>query len=279
MDTIIRLDCVSHLYNVGEENEIVALSDISMDITKGEFIAIIGHNGSGKSTLVKHMNALLLPTSGTVLVNGMDTKDSANLWEIRRLAGMVFQNPDNQLVATMVEEDVAFGPENLGIPVDEIRERVDEALDMVKMTEFKKQEPHTLSGGQKQRVAIAGVIAMKPECIILDEPTAMLDPVGRKEVLNTIRRLNREEKITIILLTHFMDEAVSADRVIVMDQGKIKMDDTPRAVFSRIPELRELHLDIPQIAELASQLRISGYHVPDSILTVEEMAEVLCQSS
>ena len=277
MDAIIRVSHITHYYTAADESKIAALDDVTLDIMPGEFVAIIGHNGSGKSTLAKHMNALLLPDEGFVEVNSIETTDQSRLWEVRRSAGMVFQNPDNQLVATMVEEDVAFGPENLGLPPDEIRLRVDEALAVVGMTEFWEQAPHTLSGGQKQRVAIAGVLAMKPSCIILDEPTAMLDPVGRSEVLQTIRKLNREEGMTVILITHFMDEAVEADRVIVMDQGKIVMDAHPKVVFSQVDELRRLHLDIPQVAELAHQLQNAGLDIPPNILTVEEMADALCR--
>jgi len=277
MDAIIQISHVKHFYSAADESMIAALDDVSLTISAGEFVAVIGHNGSGKSTLAKHMNALLLPDEGSVVVGGMDTQDPNNLWEIRRKAGMVFQNPDNQLVATMVEEDVAFGPENLGLPVAEIQQRVDEALAMVDMTDFREQAPHTLSGGQKQRVAIAGVIAMRPACIILDEPTAMLDPVGRTEVLQTIRKLNREEGMTVVLITHHMDEAVEADRVIVMDQGKIVIDDIPKTVFSRVAELRKLHLDIPQVTELAYQLHQAGLDISANILTVEEMAEALCR--
>ncbi len=277
MEAIICVSNITHYYTTADENKIAALADVSLSIMPGEFVAVIGHNGSGKSTLAKHMNALLLPDEGIVEVNGIDTRDQSRLWEVRRSAGMVFQNPDNQLVATMVEEDVAFGPENLGLPPVEIRKRVDEALAIVGMSDLKDQAPHTLSGGQKQRVAIAGVLAMKPTCIILDEPTAMLDPVGRSEVLQTIRKLNREEGMTVILITHFMDEAVEADRVVVMDQGKIVMDDHPKVVFSRVNELRRLHLDIPQVAELAHQLQNAGLEIPPDILTVEEMVDALCR--
>jgi energy-coupling factor transport system ATP-binding protein len=277
MEAIIRISNITHYYTAADESRIAALAGVSLSIKAGEFVAVIGHNGSGKSTLAKHMNALLLPDEGTVEVNGIDTRDQKRLWEVRRSAGMVFQNPDNQLVATMVEEDVAFGPENLGLPPAEIRKRVDEALAIVGMTEFRDQAPHTLSGGQKQRVAIAGVLAMKPACIVLDEPTAMLDPVGRSEVLQTIRKLNRDEGMTVVLITHFMDEAVEADRVIVMDQGKIVMDDQPKVVFSQVDELRRLHLDIPQVTELAHQLQNAGLEIPPNILTVEEMADALCR--
>jgi energy-coupling factor transport system ATP-binding protein len=277
MDPIIRISHITHYYSAADDSKIAALNDVTLEIKPGEFVAVIGHNGSGKSTLAKHMNALLLPDEGSVWVNGMDTNDQSRLWEIRRSAGMVFQNPDNQLVATMVEEDVAFGPENLGLPVQEIRKRVDEALAMVGMTDYREQAPHTLSGGQKQRVAIAGVLAMRPSCVILDEPTAMLDPVGRSEVLETVRKLNREEGMTVILITHFMDEAVNADRVVVMDEGRIVMDAPPKEVFSQVDELRRLHLDIPQVTELAHQLQNAGLEIPPNILTVEEMADALCR--
>ncbi len=277
MDALIEINHVTHYYNTADESVIAALDDVSLKVFPGEFVAVIGHNGSGKSTLAKHINALLLPDKGSVTVAGLDTKSPENLWEIRRSAGMVFQNPDNQLVATSVEEDVAFGPENLGLPASEIRSRVDESLKRVDMYSYREQSPHTLSGGQKQRVAIAGVIAMRPEIIVFDEPTAMLDPVGRAEVMQTIGRLNREEGLTAVLITHYMDEAVEADRVIVMEQGKIVMDDHPKKVFSQVAELRRLHLDIPQVTELAIQLQSAGLNIPSSILTVEEMADALCQ--
>lgn len=248
-----------------------ALKNINLKINKGEFVAIIGHNGSGKSTLAKHFNALLLPTKGDVFVKGINTREIDRVWEIRQIAGMVFQNPDNQLVATVVEEDVAFGPENLGIEPPKIRERVREALKIVGMEEYARHAPHLLSGGQKQRVAIAGIIAMRPECIILDEPTAMLDPSGRREVLNTIKKLNREEGITVVHITHFMEEAVEADRVIVMEAGEIIMDDKPIEVFSRVKELKELGLDVPQVTELAYNLHNKGFNINPRLLTVEEM--------
>jgi len=233
------------------DEEIKALDGVNIQVKKGEFVVIIGHNGSGKSTLAKHMNALLIPSQGDVLIKGMNTKDESKIWDIRQIAGMVFQNPDNQIVATIVEEDVAFGPENLGIAPKEIRNRVDEALNIVDMVEYSKKAPHLLSGGQKQRIAIAGVIAMRPDCIIFDEPTAMLDPSGRKEVINTIEKLNAEENITIIHITHFMEEAVNADRVIVMEQGKIVLEGSPREVFSQVETLKELGLDVPQVTDLA----------------------------
>ncbi|MCL1987709.1 MAG: energy-coupling factor transporter ATPase [Firmicutes bacterium] len=248
----------------------LALNNIDIDIQQKEFVAILGCNGSGKSTLAKHLNALLVPTSGTLWVKGMDSKDAKNVWNIRSIAGMVFQNPDNQLVATIVEEDVAFGPENLGIPPEEIRRRVDYALERVGMTQFAKSGPHLLSGGQKQRVAIAGILAMQPDCIILDEPTAMLDPIGRREVINTVLSLNKEFGITVILITHFMEEAAQADRIIVMDSGNIAMDGTPTAVFKNIEQLRALSLDIPPVAALADALQRNGTAVPENILTDED---------
>ena len=238
---------------------------------------IIGHNGSGNSTLAKHFNGIFYPTQGDVYIKGMNTKDDSLIWEIRQKAGMVFQNPDNQIVATIVEEDVAFGPENLGIEKSIIRKRVDEALALVNMTEFAKKQPHNLSGGQKQRVAIAGIIAMRPDCIIFDEPTAMLDPSGRKEVIDTILKLNKEEGKTIIHITHFMDEATNADRVIVMDEGKITMQGKPREIFARVEELNALGLDVPQMTELSYELGLEGVRLREDILTVEEMVDELCQ--
>ena len=259
------------------DEEIKALDGVNIQVKKGEFVVIIGHNGSGKSTLAKHMNALLIPSQGDVLIKGMNTKDESKIWDIRQIAGMVFQNPDNQIVATIVEEDVAFGPENLGIAPKEIRNRVDEALNIVDMAEYSKKAPHLLSGGQKQRIAIAGVIAMRPDCIIFDEPTAMLDPSGRKEVINTIEKLNAEENITIIHITHFMEEAVNADRVIVMEQGKIVLEGSPREVFSQVETLKELGLDVPQVTDLAYELNKEGIDLPKDILTVDEMVMELCQ--
>jgi len=253
------------------------LDDININIAKGEFVAILGHNGSGKSTLAKHFNALLLPGAGTVYVKEMNTKDEKLLWDIRQTAGMVFQNPDNQIVATIVEEDVAFGPENLGIPPLEIRRRVDDSIKTVDMTEYAKHSPHLLSGGQKQRVAIAGIIAMKPECIILDEPTALLDPVGRKEVLNTIIKLNKEEGITIILITHYMDEAIQADRICVMKNGRIIMEGKPKDVFKEVETVKAAGLDVPQVTELSHRLNREGLKLSPDILTVEEMVVELCR--
>ncbi|HZJ83229.1 MAG TPA: energy-coupling factor transporter ATPase [Clostridia bacterium] len=276
MKPIIEIQGIQFEYINYEEEAILALDNITMDIKKGEFIVVIGHNGSGKSTLAKHINALIKPSKGKVLVKGMDTSNEEQLWEIRHNAGMVFQNPDNQLVATIVEEDVAFGPENLGIPPGEIRKRVDESLKKVDMEAFALSAPHFLSGGQKQRVAIAGIIAMRPDIIILDEPTAMLDPSGRQEVMDTIHYLNEEEGITIIHITHYMEEAIDADRVIVMENGKIVMDGTPREIFVEVEQLKELGLDVPQMTELAHELRKEGLDIPPDLLTVEEMVAVLC---
>lgn len=254
-----------------------AIDDMSFDVKKGEFVAIIGHNGSGKSTLSKNINAILAPTQGDVVVNGMNTKEPDNIWEIRQSAGMVFQNPDNQIVATIVEEDVAFGCENLGIPSKEIRARVDEALKNVDMYEFRKKQPHLLSGGQKQRVAIAGIIAMRPECIIFDEATAMLDPSGRKEVVDIIKKLNKQYNITVLHITHFMEEACEADRVIVMEKGRKLLEGTPREVFSRVDELKRVGLDIPQMTELSQLLHEEGLPIRTDVLTVDEMVGELCR--
>ena len=254
-----------------------ALFDLSLDISAGEFIAILGHNGSGKSTLAKHMNALLFPTGGTVWVDGRDTKNEDLLLEVRQTAGMVFQNPDNQIIATVVEEDVGFGPENMGVPTDEIWERVNQSLEDVGMTKYRKQSPNRLSGGQKQRVAIAGVLAMKPKCIIMDEPTAMLDPSGRTEVIRTARQLNREAGITIILITHYMEETVEADRIFVMDKGRLVLTGTPVEVFSQVETLRSYHLEVPQVTELAYRLRNKGLDIPEGILHREELVEALCR--
>ena len=259
------------------QEEKIAINDVNLQITEGEFIAILGHNGSGKSTMAKQMNALLIPTDGKMLVNKMDTSDMNNLWNIRETAGMVFQNPDNQLVATIVEEDVAFGPENLGVPPEEIRKRVDEALERVGMSEYKKHAPHLLSGGQKQRIAIAGILAMKPKCIIFDEPTAMLDPSGRKEVLDTIIDLNRNYGITVILITHYMDEAAKADRIVVMDKGKLILDGKPRDVFSNVEKMKNIGLDVPQVTELSYELQKVGINIDTRILDVNEMVNAICQ--
>ncbi|MBQ9119195.1 MAG: energy-coupling factor transporter ATPase [Lachnospiraceae bacterium] len=252
-----------------------ALDEISLDIEKGDFVAILGHNGSGKSTLAKQINAILMPTEGTLYVNGMDTKEEDKLWDIRQSAGMVFQNPDNQIIATVVEEDVGFGPENLGVPTEEIWKRVEKSLRAVGMYEYRDHSPNKLSGGQKQRVAIAGIMAMKPQCIVLDEPTAMLDPDGRKEVIRTIRELNKEEKVTVLLITHYMEEVIHADKVIVMDDGKVVMQGTPREIFSRVEELKRYRMDVPQITELAYELKQKGMPLPDGILTIEEFTEAM----
>lgn len=253
-----------------------ALDEVSLEVKRGEFVAILGHNGSGKSTVAKHINALLSPTEGTVVVNGMDTKDEEHLWDIRRSAGMVFQNPDNQIIATVVEEDVAFGPENIGVPTEEIWRRVEESLTAVGMTAYRSHSPNKLSGGQKQRVAIAGIMAMRPECIILDEPTAMLDPVGRREVMRTVHELNKNEGVTILLITHYMDEVIDADRVIVMDGGRVVMQGTPKEIFSQVERLKEYRLDVPQVTELAYELKKEGVPLPDGILTVQEFKAAYC---
>ena len=278
MNTMIECRNLIFKYTAGEnQEEKIAINDVNLQIKEGEFIAILGHNGSGKSTMAKHMNALLIPTEGKMLVNKMDTSDMNNLWNIRETAGMVFQNPDNQLVATIVEEDVAFGPENLGVPPEEIRKRVDEALERVGMSEYKRHAPHLLSGGQKQRIAIAGILAMKPKCIIFDEPTAMLDPSGRKEVLDTIIDLNKNYGITVILITHYMDEAAKADRIVVMDKGKLILDGKPRDVFSNVEKMKSIGLDVPQVTELAYELQKEGVDIDTDILNVDEMVNALCQ--
>ena len=250
-----------------------ALNHLNVEIEKGSFVAVLGHNGSGKSTFAKHLNGILLPTEGEVWVAGMDTSDEEKLWDVRKAAGMVFQNPDNQIIGNIVEEDVGFGPENLGVPTEEIWERVDKSLKAVGMTLYRKKSPNRLSGGQKQRVAIAGVMAMKPQCIVLDEPTAMLDPNGRAEVIRTVRELNRKEGITAVLITHYMEEVIDADRVIVMDDGAIVMDGTPREVFSQVEKLKEYRLDVPQATELAYELKKAGVDLPDGILSQEEFVE------
>lgn len=268
----IRRDEEGNVENVTE-----AVDHVSLDVEQGQFIAILGHNGSGKSTLAKHINAILKPTEGEMTVDGMSTSEEDNVWSVRQTAGMVFQNPDNQIVATIVEEDVAFGPENLGVPTDEIWERVNKALESVNMTMYRGYSPNKLSGGQKQRVAIAGVLAMKPKCIVLDEATAMLDPLGRKEVMSAIIELNKVEKITVILITHYMDEAVLADKIFVMDKGKIAMEGTPRQVFSHVEEIRELRLDVPVATAMAYELRKAGYNIPKDILTRDELVEAVCQ--
>lgn len=252
-----------------------ALKGVDLDVKEGQFIAILGHNGSGKSTLARQLNALLVPTGGTLFVDGSDTRDESKVWLVRQAAGMVFQNPDNQIISSVVEEDVGFGPENMGVPTKEIWERVRKALTAVGMLEYRKSSPNRLSGGQKQRVAIAGVIAMKPKCIVLDEPTAMLDPGGRSEVVGTVRQLNREEGVTVILITHYMEEVIHADRVIVMDEGKVVMTGTPREIFSRVEDLKKIRLDVPQVTELAYMLKQSGVPLPDGILTIGELTEEL----
>ncbi len=254
-----------------------AIDEVDLDINKGDFVAILGHNGSGKSTLAKHINAILMPTEGTVLIKGMDTKDYDNIWNIRQTAGMVFQNPDNQIIATVVEEDVGFGPENIGVPTKEIWERVEKSLKAVGMLEYRNHSPNKLSGGQKQRVAIAGIMAMKPECIVLDEPTAMLDPNGRKDVIKTIHELNKKEGVTILLITHNMDEVINADKVIVMDKGKVVMKGTPKEIFSRVEELKKYRLDVPQVTELAYELKKNKIPLKDGILTIDELVEEICQ--
>lgn len=254
-----------------------AVDGVDLEVRSGEFIAILGHNGSGKSTLAKHINAILLPTEGTLWVDGMDTKDEDKLWDIRQDAGMVFQNPDNQIIGTVVEEDVGFGPENLGVPTDEIWERVEESLKAVGMLKYRKHSPNRLSGGQKQRVAIAGVVAMHPKCIVLDEPTAMLDPNGRKEVIRAVRALNQVEDITVILITHYMEEVIYADKVLVMDDGKVVMQGTPREIFSQVETLKAYRLDVPQATLLAWELKKAGLDLPDGILTREELVEALCR--
>lgn len=277
MTNMIATENVKFEYSTHSGSAKVALDDINISIEKGEFLAILGHNGSGKSTLAKHFNALLLPGYGTVYVKGMNTKEEKLMWNIRQTAGMVFQNPDNQIVATIVEEDVAFGPENLGIQPSLIRKRVDESLKTVAMTEYAAHSPHLLSGGQKQRVAIAGIIAMKPECIIFDEPTALLDPSGRKEVMDTILKLNKEEGITIVLITHYMDEAIKADRICVMKNGKIIMEGKPKDIFKEVEKVKSAGLDVPQVTELSYRLGIEGIKLPPDILTVEEMVVELCR--
>ena len=276
---MIKLDHMSHAYQDEEGKTVYAVKDISLTIEPGEFVAVIGTNGSGKSTLAKHFNVLLTPTDGACEVCGLRTDAPDNVWDIRQEVGMVFQNPDNQIVAAVVEEDVAFGPENLGVPSEEIKQRVSDALKRVNMTIYAKHGPHLLSGGQKQRIAIAGILAMQSHCIVLDEPTAMLDPVGRREeVMETIRQLNAEG-ITVIIITHFMEEAVQADRVVVVNQGEVKMDGAPRSVFSHVDELKAMGLDVPVAAEIAARLREKGIDLPGDIITKEELGEALCRLS
>lgn len=259
------------------ESTIRAVDDVNLDIKKGEFVAVLGHNGSGKSTMAKHINAILTPTDGIVWVAGKDTAKEENLWDVRQSAGMVFQNPDNQIIGTIVEEDVGFGPENIGVPTEDIWKRVDNALRAVGMTAYRHHSPNKLSGGQKQRVAIAGVVAMKPQCIVLDEPTAMLDPMGRREVIATVRELNEKEHVTVILITHYMEEVIDADKVIVMDDGRVVMQGMPREIFSQVEKLKEYRLDVPQVTELAYELKKEGLPLPDGILTIEELVKELCQ--
>ena len=257
------------------EEVVHAVSGVDLDVEAGQFIAILGHNGSGKSTLAKQINALLVPTGGTLWVKDMDTKDPENVWKIRQTAGMVFQNPDNQIIASLVEEDVGFGPENIGVPTDEIWQRVERSLGSVGMLEYRHHSPNKLSGGQKQRVAIAGVMAMEPECIVLDEPTAMLDPNGRKEVIETAMELNRKKNVTVILITHYMDEVVHADKIYVMDEGKVVIEGTPKEIFSRVNELKKLRLDVPQVTELAYELKKAGLEMPDGVLTIDEFVDAI----
>lgn len=281
---IIKAEKLVHEYiHRDEDNQVesiqTALDGVDIEIEKGQFVAILGHNGSGKSTLAKHMNAILEPSGGEMWVDGMDTSDEKHLWDIRQSAGMVFQNPDNQIIGTVVEEDVGFGPENMGIPTDDIWKRVNDSLEKVGMTAYRYQSPNKLSGGQKQRVAIAGVMAMRPRCIILDEPTAMLDPNGRKEVLEAVRELNRKEKVTVILITHYMEEVIHADRVYVMDSGNVVMQGNPKEIFSQVDTLKAYGLDVPQVTLLAYELKKSGVDVPDGILTTEELVSALCQSN
>lgn len=277
---IIRSEHVSFDYIRRDEEGNVegitrAVDDVSLRVKQGDFIAILGHNGSGKSTFAKHLNALLYPTEGTLLVDGKDTKDAEEIWNIRQSAGMVFQNPDNQIIGQVVEEDVGFGPENMGIPTEQIWERVEESLKAVGMYQYRKHSPNKLSGGQKQRVSIAGVLAMHPKCIVLDEPTAMLDPNGRKEVIRAIRGLNMVENVTIILITHYMEEVIDADRIFVMDGGRIALEGTPKEVFSQVEKLRSMRLDVPQVTELAFELKKGGLPLPDGILRKEELLEEL----
>ncbi|EJO5348507.1 energy-coupling factor transporter ATPase [Clostridium botulinum] len=280
MNEMIKCNNVTYKYESNKEDENVhkiALDNVNLTIEQGEFVVILGRNGSGKSTVAKHMNALLLPSEGKVYVDNLDTKDLNNTWNIRNKAGMVFQNPDNQIVATIVEEDVAFGPENLGIHQAEIRTRVDEALKKVNMYDYRRHAPHLLSGGQKQRVAIAGVLAMRPECIIFDEPTAMLDPSGRLEVINTIKEINKKYGITIVLITHFMEEAVEADKVIVMDSGKVIKEGTPKEIFKEVEVMKKIGLEVPQMTEISYYLRQHSVKIPSDILTIDEMVDELCQ--
>ena len=277
MNNMIQIEDLVFEYTREEDQEhVLAIKGVSLSVERGSFTAVIGKNGSGKSTLAKNINALLLPSSGAVYVNGYDTREEENIWDVRQSAAMVFQNPDNQIVSSIVEDDVAFGPENLGVPPGEIRMRVDHSLQAVNMYQHRKKAPHLLSGGQKQRVAIAGAIAMKPDCIVFDEPTAMLDPKGRSEVMSIIIGLH-EEGITVVLITHFMEEAAEAERIVIMDQGKIALDGAPREVFARADEIRAMNLDVPLTIELCHRLRKRGIEVPENIINMEEMVEFLCQ--
>ncbi len=277
---IVRTKDLTYDYVRRDEDEQIeeinrAIEDLNVDIKAGDFVAILGRNGSGKSTLAKQINALLLPTEGDVWVLEMNTEDESHIWDIREAAGMIFQNPDNQIIGNVVEEDVGFGPENIGVPTEEIWKRVDESLEAVGMTAYRLQSPNKLSGGQKQRVAIAGVMAMRPRCIIMDEPTAMLDPNGRSEVISTVHELNRKEGITILLITHYMEEVVEADRVLVMDEGHLVMDGTPKEIFSRVKELKSYHLDVPQVTELADELMDAGVDLPSGIITIDEFVDAM----
>ena len=272
-DTIIQIKNLGFSYENGEGERFEVLKDVNLDIRRGEFVAVLGHNGSGKSTLAKHLNSILVPTEGSVLVDGMDTRDDSLLYDIRQRVGMVFQNPDNQLVATIVEEDVAFAPENLGVPQREIRKRVDASLAAVNMSEYARHAPHMLSGGQKQRIAIAGVLAMMPEVIVMDEATAMLDPIGRREIMETVRRLNRERGITVVMITHYMEEAAQAERTVVMNHGRVVMDTTPREVFGRVAELKKIGLDVPQTTELVWRLNKDGGDMRGDVLTTDECVD------
>ncbi|SHJ95886.1 energy-coupling factor transporter ATPase [Hespellia stercorisuis] len=281
MEMIQTEDLVFEYDKHDEEGNVIgkntAIDGVNIDIEQGSFVAILGHNGSGKSTLAKHINAILVPSGGTMWVDGSDTKDPDKLWDVRQTAGMVFQNPDNQIIGTIVEEDVGFGPENLGVPTEDIWTRVEESLRSVGMLEYRHHSPNKLSGGQKQRVAIAGVIAMRPKCIVLDEPTAMLDPNGRREVLRTVEELRKKENVTVILITHYMEEVIDADKVCVMDSGHVVMEGTPREIFSRVDELKKYRLDVPQVTMLADELQSRGLDIPSGILRTEELVEALCQ--
>lgn len=277
MSALIKIESLSHIYHINTPDEFIALEDINLTINQGEFIAIIGTNGSGKSTLAKHLNALLKPTSGRCIVDNIDTQNDVDLWKIRQKIGMVFQNPDNQIVATIVEEDIAFGPENIGIDSTEIKARVKKALNAVGLNKYRKHAPHLLSGGQKQRLAMAGVLAMNSKCLVLDEPTAMLDPVGRQEVLSTVKKLNSEDNITIVYITHFMEEAIMADKVIVMENGRIRLQGTPKEVFSQVLKIKKLGLDVPIAAEVSYRLEEDNIIRANNIIYDEELVEALCR--